>query len=181
MGNWLKANGGPVALVVVGLGLVGYTTRYGWFVVVAGGTWLVYERLPWRIAIFRRGQVAAVEDLPDDQREERVFRQRLKRHVVLGRERVAGMRGDLPAQEDDPGLEKQIRETAEWEARQWKEEARSLLSRSPQMLAHFDEPSRLADGPRIALADADPRAQARLDLEWGVGRLEQLADWLDER
>lgn len=53
MRQWLKANGGPLAVVVVGLALTGFTTSYGWIVVVVGVLWwlahFVYPRLPWEV------------------------------------------------------------------------------------------------------------------------------------
>jgi hypothetical protein len=44
--EWLKANGGPLALVVVGLTLAGFTTAYAWVVVAVGGAWYLGRWLP---------------------------------------------------------------------------------------------------------------------------------------
>jgi hypothetical protein len=53
MNQWWKANGGPLALVVVGVTLAGFTTKYGWVLVALGVlTFLgliLYRRLPWEI------------------------------------------------------------------------------------------------------------------------------------
>jgi len=48
MGQWLKANGGALALVFVGLGLTGYTTPYGWILVGSGILWWLWEHRPRR-------------------------------------------------------------------------------------------------------------------------------------
>jgi hypothetical protein len=51
--EWLAANGGPIALVVLGIGIVGLRTGYGWVLVAVGGAWwlgrLVWRHLPWEI------------------------------------------------------------------------------------------------------------------------------------
>lgn len=51
--EWLRANGGPLALVVLGVALTGFTTHYGWILVVAGALWwiatYVWRRLPWQL------------------------------------------------------------------------------------------------------------------------------------
>jgi hypothetical protein len=39
LGTWLKANGGPLALAVLGVALTGYTTPYGWILVALGVVW----------------------------------------------------------------------------------------------------------------------------------------------
>jgi hypothetical protein len=53
MKQWWTANGGPLALVVVGIALTGFKTPYGWVVVVLGLLALVgvaaYPRLPWKL------------------------------------------------------------------------------------------------------------------------------------
>jgi hypothetical protein len=45
MGNWLKQNGGPLALLVVGLGIAGFRTRYGWAVVGIALVWFIVEEV----------------------------------------------------------------------------------------------------------------------------------------
>src|SRR5213592_1466802 len=63
MGKWLKANGGPLAFVVVGLGLAGFTTPLAWIIVGVGVLWFlgeqarVLDRIPWRL--HRKGGISA--------------------------------------------------------------------------------------------------------------------------
>jgi hypothetical protein len=45
MGNWLKQNGGALALLFVGLGIAGFQTRYGWVVVGIAIVWFVVEQV----------------------------------------------------------------------------------------------------------------------------------------
>jgi succinate dehydrogenase flavin-adding protein (antitoxin of CptAB toxin-antitoxin module) len=47
MRAWLKANGGPVAVVVVGLSLAGYRTPLGWLLALVGVLWWFGHAL-WR-------------------------------------------------------------------------------------------------------------------------------------
>jgi hypothetical protein len=52
--EWIKASGGPLALVVLGLGLAGITTIAGGLAIVGVGLiwWLAtkpWKRLPWEI------------------------------------------------------------------------------------------------------------------------------------
>jgi hypothetical protein len=58
---WIKENGGPLALVVLGLALAGFTTVYGWFLVPFGLVWWLgsplLKRLPWELR--RRHQLTA--------------------------------------------------------------------------------------------------------------------------
>ena len=53
MTEWWKANGGPLALVVLGLALTGSKTNYGWVIVALGlfafVGMAIYRRLPWEI------------------------------------------------------------------------------------------------------------------------------------
>lgn len=53
MTQWWKANGGALALVVVGLTLAGFTTKYRWVLVALGLLMVfglfVYHRLPWEV------------------------------------------------------------------------------------------------------------------------------------
>lgn len=46
MGVWIKANGGPIGVVVLGLTLAGVKTTVGWVLVVAGFVW--WLTLMWR-------------------------------------------------------------------------------------------------------------------------------------
>ena len=54
MGRWWTANGGPLALVIVGLGVGGFTNRWVGLGLILGGIvwWLgthVLKRLPWEV------------------------------------------------------------------------------------------------------------------------------------
>jgi hypothetical protein len=66
MGEWLKANGGPLALVVVGLSLSGFRSDAAWFVAAIGIVWLigrwVYRHLPWEIRPKRPIQVLSGDE-----------------------------------------------------------------------------------------------------------------------
>jgi hypothetical protein len=59
--DWLKANGGPLAVVVLGLGLAGFTTPLGWVLVGLGISAMIWQRLPWEI---RRKDRALSSDIP---------------------------------------------------------------------------------------------------------------------
>lgn len=53
--QWAKANGGPLAIVLVGLALVGFTTAYAWAIVVVGVVWWLWEtqrhRIPLNVSV----------------------------------------------------------------------------------------------------------------------------------
>src|SRR3954454_22515512 len=68
MGQWLKANGGALAVLILGLFLAGFQTDLGWILVVLGGVWFVglpiVRRLP--VEVRRRRRVR----LPSDEAED---------------------------------------------------------------------------------------------------------------
>jgi hypothetical protein len=113
--------------------------------------------------------------------EDRAFIGRLSRHYQLGLERLEGIEGTRH-QRHLPGLGGkgfEIEATADAKRQEewWTAEARELLGDSPQLSEHFDNPSRLRDGPPLGLGTELDRVASLF--RWRVERLGEVIGWLE--
>ncbi len=67
MKEWLRANGGPPAVALVGLALVGFTTVYAWVLVGIGLLWFLWQVSPWEIRRKDSVQPPASGELTSDE------------------------------------------------------------------------------------------------------------------
>ena len=102
MHRWWVANGGPLAVVVLGLTLAGVTTAYGWVLVGMGSLWwlgpLIWKRVPWEIR--RRDQAAERGEPRQDAALYALFESWAKPAFETARQLLGDARDSLPLGDD---------------------------------------------------------------------------------
>jgi hypothetical protein len=112
--------------------------------------------------------------------EDRAYKGRLEAHHRIGLERLTEIE-NARHQRHLPGLggaefEARATEDAKRHEQWWTEEARDLLSASPQLSEYFDHPSRMRQGPGVALGTELDRVAGLM--RWRVGRLGEMLEWI---